>query len=135
MGLDANQIIKKAYDSTNQALRIGPVGGAVDGALTLDQSALTYSASLTVNLANSNVFTLTLTGNVTTLTLSNPVAGGKYTFILTQDGTGSRTVAWPAAVKWPGGTAPTLGGASEIDVVTMLYDGTNYYADSALNFS
>lgn len=91
--------------------------------------------SLTVDFNDANVQTITLTGNVT-LTLNNPIDGGAYTLILAQDGTGSRTVTWPASVKWSGGTAPTLStAASSIDVITLLWDGTNYYAASNLDFS
>ena len=34
--------------------------------------------------------------------------------ILVQDGTGSRTATWPATVKWPSGTAPTLSTGSTL---------------------
>jgi hypothetical protein len=51
------------------------------------------------------------------------------TIVFTQGA--SHTVAFPAAWKWPGGTAPTITvGAGAIDIVTVLYDGTNYVADS-----
>lgn len=36
---------------------------------------------------------------------------------------------WPAGVKWAAATAPAItvtNGA--VDIVTMEYDGTNYYA-------
>jgi len=68
------------------------------------------STSYTVDLTTANVFDITMTGNCTFI-FSNPPAsgtGGSFTLILTQDGTGSRTATWPAAVKWAGGTAPTL---------------------------
>lgn len=93
------------------------------------------STALTINLLKSNAHKVTLTGNCT-FTLSNPQAGHTYVLRLVQDGTGSRTVTWPAAVKWEGGTAPTLStAASAIDLVTLYYDGTNYYGVSALDFS
>jgi hypothetical protein len=45
-----------------------------------------------------------------------------------QDATGSRAVTWPASVKWPSGTAPTLStAANAIDIVTFYYDGTSYF--------
>ena len=56
--------------------------------------------------------------------------------ILVQDGVGSRTATWPASVDWPGGTAPTLStGASDVDIVSCLYDGTTYFCTSSLDFS
>jgi hypothetical protein len=64
-----------------------------------------------------------------TFTLSNPRSGGVYTIELLQDATGSRTATWPAAVKWEGGTTPTLTTtASRKDVVILYYNGTNYDA-------
>ena len=55
---------------------------------------------------------------------------------MVQDGTGSRTATWPASVKWPSGTAPTLTTtASSVDIVSFYYDGTNYYGQAGLNFS
>lgn len=41
----------------------------------------------------------------------DPISGSeiyRLRVILKQDGTGGRTVTWPANVKWPGGTVPTL---------------------------
>jgi hypothetical protein len=73
--------------------------------------------------AEGNVFDITLTDNCT-FTFSNPSASGtacSITLILRQDGTGSRTVTWPASVDWPSATAPTLStGAADVDVFTFL---------------
>ena len=79
-------------------------------------------ATLTVDLADGNVHDVTLTDNCT-FTFSGTVASRAcgFTLILRQDGTGSRTVTWPAAVDWPGGTAPTLStAASAVDLLTFL---------------
>lgn len=97
-------------------------------------TALSSSAgTLTLDLVNGNVFEVTLTENVTTLNLNNPPASGKagsITLILKQDATGSRTVTWPASVKWAGGSAPTLStDASATDVLTFVTTdaGTTWY--------
>lgn len=70
------------------------------------------SGAVTFDCANGNSFAVSLTENITSITLSNPPASGNYGEIViefTQDATGSRTVAgWPASVDWPGGTAPTI---------------------------
>jgi hypothetical protein len=66
--------------------------------------------TLTLDCATSNLFAVSLNANITTLTISNiPASNVLYGFVLefTADGT-ARTVTWPAAVKWAGGTAPTL---------------------------
>jgi len=80
----------------------------------------------------------TLTGNITTVTITDLDVGAAANFILVlvQDATGGRTVTWPAAVLWPGGTAPTLSvGASAVDLIAFYWDGTNYYGVASLNFS
>ena len=54
-----------------------------------------------------------------------------------QDSVGSRTATFPASVKWAGGTAPTLTttATTGTDILTLFYDGTNYFCVDALNFS
>jgi hypothetical protein len=73
--------------------------------------------------------TLSMTGNVT-LTFTSPLKSGVIvTLVLVQDATGSRLATWPASVKWPSGTAPTLStGANKKDVFQFVWAGTNYYS-------
>jgi hypothetical protein len=99
--------------------------------------AVTAATSTTINFANGNHVRVAMNANITTLTLSNPRDGERYLLRLTQDATGSRTISWPAAVKWRGGAAPTLGGANVVDVVSMIYDstGSDYLADAGNAFS
>lgn len=85
-------------------------------------SASSSAGALTLDMANGNHFQVTLTENVTSITISNWPAGARkepLTVEFTQDGTGGWTVAgWPAAVKWPGGTAPTISaGIGAVDVL------------------
>jgi hypothetical protein len=77
----------------------------------------------------------TMTGNCT-YTFTAPDGTGNFVLKLIQDGTGSRLATWPATVKWPSGTAPTLStAAASVDIITFYYDGTNYYGQAGLNFS
>lgn len=90
----------------------------------------------TIDWTTGNIHTSTLTGNCTyTFTAPSP-ALGVLILVVSQDGTGSRTVTWPGTVKWSGGTAPTLTTtASKTDIFTFYYDGTNYYGvTSGLNY-
>lgn len=117
----------------------GATGSAASGTgITLkDYSEQTFGVgnsgtAVTINMANGNIQSLTLTGNVT-LSVSNPAASGiasSLTLFLTQDSTGSRTVTWPTTTKWDSGTAPTLStAAGAIDVVTLITQdgGTTWY--------
>jgi hypothetical protein len=89
-------------------------------------------ATYTIDLESGNVFNLTLTDNCT-YTFSNPPASGSagaFTLIQNQDGTGSRTVTWPASVEWADGSAPTITStASSTDVFTFITTdgGTTWY--------
>lgn len=68
------------------------------------------------------------TGNVT-LTLSNLNAGSSVILKVIQ-GAVVRDIVWPAAVLWQGGTAPVISVANDaVDVIKLLYDGTNYYGN------
>lgn len=92
-------------------------------------------SSKTINWDNATGQKSTLTANCT-YTFSNLLSGQAYVLRLVQGGAGSFTVTWPAAVKWAGGTPPTLSTAvGAIDVVTIYYDGTNAYASAGLSFS
>lgn len=74
-------------------------------------------------------FELTLTDSPT-FTFSNLAARRAITLFLIQDGTGSRTVTWPAAINWGAAGAPTLSTAvGAVDVITLITraDGTTVY--------
>ena len=90
------------------------------------------STAYTVDLANGSVQYLTLTGNCT-YTFPTPAAGKSFTLVQKQDGTGSRTVTWPASVKWPAGTAPTITAtASKADkFVFTAIDSSNWLGSVA----
>lgn len=85
------------------------------------------AASFTVDWDNGDDQLFTLTGNIAELSFSNQFAGSLRFLRLKQDGTGGRTVAWHASVKWPGAAAPTLSAANKTDIFGFLFDGTNYY--------
>jgi len=88
-------------------------------------TALTDGATITADLAVANNFSVTLGGNRTLANPSNQTAGQAGTIVVTQDGTGSRTMAFGSNWKFPGGTAPTLTtAASSVDVIA-------YYVESA----
>ena len=92
-------------------------GVKIDGVTELagyKETATSISISsnvLTVNLALGSYFYFSLNANITTTTISNIPASGKFaSFVLevTADGT-LRTWSWfTSTVKWDGGTAPTL---------------------------
>jgi hypothetical protein len=81
---------------------------------------VTFGATTTFDFSTFINASVTLTGNITTQTLSNVIAGkaGMITFI--QDGTGSRTTVWNAIFKFPSGAPPALStAAGAIDVLSF----------------
>jgi len=84
-------------------------------------TALTDATSIATNLALSNNFSVTLAGNRTLANPTNIVAGQSGSFFITQDGTGSRTLAYGTNFKFAGGTAPVLStAASSVDRIDYV---------------
>ena len=105
--------------------------GTFTNGYTEEVATANTSTAYTIDLANGSVQILTLTGNCT-FTFPTATAGRSFILILKQDGTGSRTATWPAAVKWPAGTAPTITStASKADKYVFTADGTNWIGSNA----
>jgi hypothetical protein len=101
--------------------------------LTMPTSIVAASTT-NVDLSLGNIFTVTLSANITSLTFTN-AAVGTYLIKFVQDVTGGRTVSFPAAWKWSGGIVPTVTVTpSKLDIVTLVHDGTTYYATIVKNF-
>jgi len=120
---------------------IAKTGGTYTGNIVHYTSTFTEndegntSTALTIDWTISNKAKCTATG-AATLTFTAPAGPTNLVLKVVQDATGSRVITWPATVKWPGGTAPTLTTtASATDIIAMYYDGTNYHASSSLNSS
>ena len=103
-----------------------------DNGTTEESTVVTSSSNAaTINLRDGNVFTHTLSENVT-YTFSNPAASGRASaFILkvVQDSS-ARTITWPTSVDWAAATAPTITATSAgVDVFAFITvdGGTNYY--------
>ena len=87
-------------------------GTATTNNFTAGQSgeitALTSATTITIDMADSNNFSVTLAHNATFANPSNDTAGQAGSIFITQDGTGSRTASWGTDWEFAGGTAPTL---------------------------
>ena len=116
----------------------------VDGAVSekAATNATISSTTAALDVRDGSVFQLTLASNISTFNWSNHAASGhvsSFVMKVIQDGSGSRTIAWPdgtnsVTVRWPGDTAPTLSsGAADVDVfVFFTHDGgSNYYGFTA----
>ena len=87
--------------------------------------ALTDGATITPDFSAGNNFSVTLGGNRTLANPTNLTAGQHGTIVITQDGTGGRTLAFGSNWKFAAGTAPSLTTtAAAVDVLA-------YYVESS----
>ena len=141
----ANLIIKPASASDSLKLQDGAGAdivtvstnkvaygkGISEEAVTVTQS----SGTVTLDLAQGNFFEFTLTENVTGWTFSNLASSGtasSWIIKITQHASSAKTVAYPAAIKWAGGTDHVMSTATgSIDIVSMftIDGGTTIYAN------
>jgi hypothetical protein len=112
--------------TNNPQARFDLAGDYKEGVVTANTGT-----AYTINTATGTVQILTLTGNCT-FTFPTATTGESFTLLLRQDATGGRTVTWPANVRWPGGTAPTITStALRQDKYVFTADGTNWYGSNA----
>ena len=79
------------------------------------------TGATTFNRSLGRKFTATLTGNITVTLTSGTIAGDRLTLVLTQDGTGSRTVTWPSNFKKAGGTLTLSTGVGDVEGGGLLF--------------
>ena len=99
------------------------------------RTAPAAAATIDLDLVNGNVFEVTLTEAVTTLTLSSPPASGKYGAIILiakQDGTGTWAITFPGSVKWEqdtGSSPSQTTDANAVDIYLFITTdaGTTWY--------
>ena len=108
-----------------------------DNGIQEESTVLTSGTTVALDLNAGTVFTITLAHNIGTFNWTNPASSGYASMFLlqvTQDGTGGRTISWPAAVDWASATAPTLSsGANDVDtfVFYTVDGGTTYFGFTA----
>ena len=96
-------------------------------------SAITAAATTTIDLSLSNIFKVSLGADVSTLNLTNAKPG---TYIIEFIQGGTYNVTFPTTNwKWAAGLVPIITQTSgKIDIVTLVYDGTYYFASTVQNF-
>lgn len=121
-GLATGNVFRLTANSTGAITINNPSSGSaltVNGAALTPPNSISFSATPTVDASKSNVHEMgVLTGNITSLTISNATAGQTITIRFKQDGTGSRTVATPTGAKITGSVTAT---ASTACLLTLTY--------------
>jgi hypothetical protein len=118
-----NLVVATSAGATFDTAVVAAVLGPVSPAFTVLADAATVSWSTTGHpVVNA---TLTIGGN-RTLAIAGSVSGQRGTLLLTQDGTGSRTLTLPSgSIKEAGFALSTAAGAK--DLLAFMFDGTNYW--------
>ena len=91
----------------------------------------TTGGTITPNFTNGAIQKITLNNNLTFSAFTSPVAGQSITLIIDTNGTG-RTLT--STMLFAGGNK-TMSTTDTTDVMTVLYDGTNYLANYVTDFS
>ena len=98
-------------------------------------TSLTSGTTIAWDLSQNQVARLSLNTNGTLSNPTNAVDGGTYILIVTQS-TGTNTLSYSTAYKFPAGTAPTLtAGSGKTDIITFVSNGTNLFGVASQNYS
>jgi len=132
------RLVKSIYTGSDvTSLGESATADTIDGVLAPTITALTDGATITPDLTVSANFSVTLGGN---RTLANPSAmtvGQSGSIFITQDATGSRTLAYGSYWDFANGTAPTLTTtASAVDRLDYIVrTSTSIHAVLTANYS
>jgi len=128
-GYISNDLVVKGNATIAGNIKVGSAG--FTQVLALGSKTTHFS----VDFGTDNKQSVTLTANTMTLTLDTTFDRvGSYQLIITNGGLATLTWASESgAVYFPSGTDPALT-ASGVDVVSFLYDGTNWFGVGSLDF-
>jgi hypothetical protein len=135
--------LMKVYDGADWSswAWLALAGGTMTGNLLMKSATYTLndegssSTAFTIDWTLGNKAEILMSGTPAVATFTAPASSCNVVLKVTQ-GSGAEVITWPAAVKWPGGSAPTLStGAGAIDVISFFFDGTNYYGAAGLAYA
>lgn len=153
--LDPGAVVAVWYDTSTQRNRVGvpadylaKSGGTMSGAIdmanndvlglkeavysgTVDKGS--SSGAVTVDWTQGHRQKITLIGNVT-LSFTDPSGTGNLILVVTQDGVGGHSIAFPGGTLFQSGDSTLTGSPSSIDVIAFFFDGTTYYASINKDF-
>jgi len=120
-------------DTTNTYTQLQTMNAGlyVDG---FYRTAAEAVAASDIDLSTGSFFKKTISGNTTFTFSSAPGTGhvGSFTVELTHN---SGTVTWPATVKWPAGTAPTLtSGKTHLFAFVTTNAGSTYHGAALVDY-
>ena len=119
------------YDNVKK-IETSSSGVKVTGGYTENIVAVSGTA---VDCSTASYFTKTITG-ATTFTFTNVPSGVAYAFTFEVTLNGSNAITWPASVKWPADTAPTItDGKTQVFVFLTDDGGTRWRGSSLVDYT
>ncbi|KKL05839.1 hypothetical protein LCGC14_2602040, partial [marine sediment metagenome] len=124
--LDGYTIVDNNLAVTGQLIGASPE--------TLTPSGTTQT--LDFDNGNAQILDLEAASGDVTVVFANAHGGGSYIIKIIQDSASSHNIIWPATVLHPGGVVPVISaGNNAVDIVTLFYDGTNFFMNIGQDFS
>lgn len=107
---------------------VGTLWSVPPGAVTL-----TDAATITTDASSGTVFTVTVAGNRSFGAPSNAVRGLRLTYIISQDASGNRFLAWNAVFKntW----SDLNNAANAVSRIEYVFDGTSWQVVSYIGYN
>jgi hypothetical protein len=118
LGFTSNSTLRMLFDANGRNVVYSASVGNV--------RTLTDQATITPDFSLGNNYVLTLGGNRTLANPTNLIAGQSGTIVITQDGTGSRTLNYGGFWKYPGG----FGNIPLLTTTAGAVDVLGYYVES-----
>ena len=117
------------------------VSGTISGSVSLQKFNETVVAlgsqsgdiNSSLDADNGTIYTVTATGGITINSIANAVAGTSMTIIVTQDVSGNHTLT--SSMKFAGGEKTLSIPGNSIDIISVFYDGTTYYASLTTGYA
>ncbi len=109
------------YSLATAAERLaGTANKIIEGStIYLPETVVTYGTTTSFDFSTFLQAGVTLTGDITTMNVSNVTAGRSGTIAFIQDGSGGHTSVFNSVFKFPGGTTPTLTAtAGAVDILS-----------------
>lgn len=119
-------------DAANGNITIAPNGTGLTKITNLQYNEAVYTAgsttgTITPDAANGPIQSITLTGSITFNAFSNPISGQTITMIIKQPAAGG-PYTLTSTMLFAGASKTLSTAADAIDILTVSYIGTTYYA-------
>lgn len=92
------------------------------------------TGTITPDCANGTTQKITLTGSITFSAFANPVSGQSMTLIVTQPASGG-PYTLTSTMKFAGASKTLSTAANAVDILTVFYDGSTYWASLSTGFA